>query len=214
MNEKEIQERFGALEEQIEKEREERRRVEAELKKEREERRELEERVEELETQFSENVDRLGRNLAQNSGRISDLEETVEETADATGVEIPENATPIEQIAALPQHVAEEQFDNSTHRNTFRSRTILRSWSKLSENTPRGRVLSSPEICKVLSTVEEQPIESKTGIRVIERIADLGRDKFSHVRPAESKRGEHLVVLEPDATLSPPTSGGGSVVTE
>lgn len=215
----ELAESYHALRERVEEVEEERdalgeqvsdlARANAEL---RQEKHELKERVEELEAQFSEETDRLARNQAQNSGRISDLEETVEETAEETGVELPDHATPMEQIAALPEPIAEEQFDNSTHRNTFRGRFIVRGYTDFSENTPSGRVIANSDLCRILSAVEERTVESKTGSRVMRRIADLGRDKFRHVPPEENKRGEHLLVLEPDATLACPTSGGGGVV--
>lgn len=234
MNESDIQERLEKVESTIAKEQTERRRLQETVEEIRNERDELAERVEELAKENAElrrekhdlrdtveelkeevsvETDRLARNQAQNSGRIFDLEETVEQTAEETGIELPDHATPMEQIVALPEQIAAEQLDNPTHRNTFRGRFVVRGFTDYSENTPSGRVIANSDLCRILSAFEERRIESKTGTRVMRRIADLGRDKFSHVKPEENKRGEHLLVLNPDATLACPTSGGDKAVT-
>ena len=167
----------------------------------------LEDENEELREDIEENTTsrkRLAREQAEMNGRISTVEETVDaaESVENGEVDIDEDLSPMEQIARLPEHVAAEQFDNANHRNTFRSRSVVRDFFDYASKTPRGHVLKNPDLCRVLTAQEDARVESKTGERVMDRIEDLSKGTFEHVVPAQNRHGEHILVLEDPEDLS------------
>ena len=105
-----------------------------------------------------------------------------------TTVQEPE--TSLEEIARLPEHVADE----SLSRNQQRARFVSKSIKSYSRSVPAGRSISSSELRRVLTASEDNggKIHTETVSRVINYLTELGGDD---VNLRETRGGERVVVF-------------------
>lgn len=103
---------------------------------------------------------------------------------------------PIQQLAALPDDVAREQLDNPAHKNTYRARNVWKDVTDYATATPRGYVLRSGELRRVLSALEDEDvrIESRTTLRVLKRIVEYSNG----VVERQKRKGEWELVIPKD----------------
>jgi len=181
--------------------------LEDQLAEEREQRRDLEEWVEELDGDLQrerakrrraerqaraavahsrrlwdkvENVDRLLTDgLEGLHARVSAVAEGASDDAsEVEDVEEAEALLPIQQLAKMPEHVAEEQLNNENHRNTFRARSIWKDFGDYADRTPTGFVLESGRLQRVLRAQAEEEdyrIDTNTAKRVMARLVEFSK---------------------------------------
>jgi len=130
-----------------------------------------------------------------------DLQEHVDEVLenyapDVDAEEENEDLLPIQQLARLPEDVAETQLNNAAHKNTYRARNVWKDIGDYGAKTPKGLVLRSGEMRRVLSALEDDGtrIESKTVHRVMTRIEEYS----AGVVEREKRDGEWLIVVPRD----------------
>lgn len=157
----------------------------------------LQERVDELETGLEDTRSHAARERAEICGRVHDLEEAATEpdspaanpTPDAekpgsTGLSQPES--PLEQIVALPEHMADDQLSA----NPQRARFVARDIRDYAESVPAGWSIASPDLRRILRAADESA-HAQTVKRVMQVLDDLGGDDVEVVK----KRGTRRVVF-------------------
>jgi cell division septum initiation protein DivIVA len=159
------------------------------------------ERIDELEDELVEHQDHTGREFADVRARITDVENQNQETEAGSGDATPgvdtekegtQNAeTPLERICALPEHVADRELTA----NQERARFIARDVHDYAEKAPAGLVVDSRAIKRVLTASEGKRPHTQTVARVMNFLADLGKDAVELIK----RRGRKLVVFESDA---------------
>jgi hypothetical protein len=165
----------------------------------RERAREAEAKVEELETELKEERETRAKESAEDRQRIHRVEEritSVEEAdsgdtkptpeAEETAIHKPETA--LEEVAQLPEHVAEENLSA----NQQRARFVAKDVHEYTRSVPAGRVIKSSELRRVLSAGEEGRVYTETVSRVIQFLEELGQDS---VEVNETREGERVVVF-------------------
>lgn len=180
----------------------------------------LEEHVADLEDELDAIQHHSGKDRAELKARVSTLEDTTEAVADVTengpdpdALE-QDDVTPLEQVAALPDPVADEQLNNQAHRNTYRARSIFVDWFDYSSKTPEGHRITGPEIVRIINAQEDGTIESKTAERICRRLADWSDDRITHLEPDDRDAGERAVYLEPDEFTTIGTAQSDGAVRE
>lgn len=193
------------LEDELEAEREERRRLEDELEEERERRRELEERLEDrsvddlLEdrspegepTNFSDiwlAGQPLGRLVNRTQDRVKDLEKRLEDESPEAAEAVDEDAPPIYTLLRTP----EDALKPTERRTRF-------LWSDLSDyasRTPKGYVLPASDARRVLEAAEPEDSDAtRIDANHVGRVFDLSVDLTRGAAFVRRKEGErHLVV--------------------
>lgn len=124
----------------------------------------------------------LKQELASNES----TEETKDTNSSPSAKERPENQ--IERMAGLPGDVAEE----SLHENSERAHHLLQNVMEYSQSTPKGRVLFSGDIKRVL-TSKEGGTFYQTVHRVMNRLAEWGAEVG--VEQVRGESGERRVVI-------------------
>lgn len=162
--------------------------VEEETRELREEVEQLRDRVDELEHQqqinnsrldgMSNNVDRLQDRLED-----GDLAGAVETNADPTV----ERETPLEDVVALPESVAEDHLSPNQQRARFLASDIR----DYGDSVPRGRRLTAGRIGKILRAGLDVDPHPETVRRVMQILDDLAGDEATR----RKKNGEKRIVL-------------------
>ena len=208
-------ERVDDLEGRVDDLEQERDELRSDLQEERARRKDLEQRVDEtatLEWDTSDHSDLfvestegarypLGRALASKPAE-TDVETLIEEmledvdVQDEPGTSADEDLLPIQQLARMPESAARDHLDNGAQRNTFRARAVWKDLGDYASRTPKGLVLRSGELTRVLNALEdgEATIESRTALRVMERIQELSKD----VVDRRKQDGEWMLVVPHD----------------
>jgi predicted transcriptional regulator len=158
-------------------------------------------KVEELQAELEEERETRAKESAEDRQRIHRVEERLDsveqETPDSgdetptpeaeeTAIHKPETA--LEEVAQLPEHVAEENLSA----NQQRARFVAKDVHEYTRSVPAGRVIKSSELRRVLSAGEEGRIYTETVSRVIDFLTDLGQDS---VKVRETHEGERVVVF-------------------
>lgn len=157
----------------------------------------LQERVDELETELEDTRSHAARERAEICGRVHDLEEATTEpdspaanpTPDAEkpgSTDLSEPESPLEQIVALPEHMADDQLSA----NQRRARFVAADVRDYAESVPAGWTIPSSDLRRILRAAGESA-HTQTVQRVMEILADLSDD----VRIVE-RRGTKRVVFD------------------
>jgi len=157
----------------------------------------LRERVDDVEDDVdknSEDVDRAHLDLATLRGRVSDVEQLKErledgDLADAgeTGPSV-DTETPLEDVVALPQNIAESELTANQQRARFIASDI-RDYASVSGRN--NYLLSSSDVRRVLKAAGENH-HRETVNRVMEFIDQLG-EEFTKLK---TKNGEKKLFIE------------------
>ena len=160
----------------------------------------LQDRVDELETELQETQSHAARQRAEICGRVHDLEEAEPEagspgtnpTSDAgepTSTGLSRAETPLEQVVALPEHMADDQLSA----NQDRARFVASDVRDYADHVPAGWSIASPDLRRVLQAYDGSG-HTQTVQRVMEILADLGGDDVDVVE----RRGTKRVVFSDD----------------
>lgn len=139
--------------------------------------------------------DWIGSSVEGIHARISSVQEGVSEVEEST-VEVEEAKLPIQQLAEMPEHVAERHLDNENHRNSYRARGVWRDLDDYADRAPVGYVLRSGDLQRVLRALDEEgrTIESRTAQRVMDRIVEFTQG----IAKKERRKGEWCLVVPED----------------
>ena len=166
-----------------------------------------EDRLDDVEFQEQDNdahLDAIGRKLDAIDDRLDDLEAHREELATATdpngagdgggetsaGNRASEGVTPetpLEQVVALPEHLA----DGELTANQQRARFVAADVWDYTTDVPAGRTIQAGDLSKVLRAGTDCRGHSQTVDRVIRLLDDLGGDDVEVVE----RRGQRRVVF-------------------
>lgn len=178
-----------------------------ELKRTHEELAATRQRLETVETEL-EDVDEhrggLAHDIAKTNQRVTTLEAALEDGT--TAEDEPDSPslqdtieTPLEQIAALPEDVAEAELTA----NQDRARFVARGVRDYTSKAPCGRVMTSSDLRQVLSAAGDSRIHPQTVTRVIEFLDRFGEDDVEVVTRRNQRRivfsealADRLVELE------------------
>lgn len=97
--------------------------------------------------------------------------------------------TPLDQLVALPEHVAERELSA----NQERARFVARDVRDYAEKAPAGLVIDSGTVKKVITAAEGKRPHTQTVARVMGFLADMGKDGVELTK----RRGKKLVVCDP-----------------
>ncbi|MDL0130917.1 hypothetical protein PNP59_11670 [Halobacterium salinarum] len=149
-------------------------------------------RINELEDQVDENFAYHSKERADIHKRLSEVEETVSQdetpTPETEETTIQQAETPLEDIIQLPEEVVEDNLTANQERARFVAKDIL----DYSRSVPAGYALKSSQLRRVLTAKEDSSAHTETVSRVIERLDDLGKDG---VQVRETRSGERTVVF-------------------
>lgn len=142
-----------------------------------------------------EHVDRIDVNIEGVHGRISDVQQSSGEAEEGAHEEA-DALLPIEQLAQWPESVADRELDNETRRNLYRARFIWKDWNDYARKTPKGYVITSGELQRVLRASDDSGtrIESNTAKRAMDRLVEYSRG----IVEKKKHNGEWIVVLPND----------------
>ena len=153
----------------------------------------LEDRAEDA----GEHREMLAKDLAGTQSRVADLEDgTSGDKGGGSDTETPApdtSVTPetaLEDVTALPEHVAEE----SLSANQSRARFVARDVAEYTKSVPAGRALTAGDLSTVLRAGTDCRGHSQTVDRVIRLLDDLGGED---VRVVETQ-GQRRVVFTED----------------
>ena len=158
------------------------------------------ERIDELKNELTEYKDFAGSEFADVRGRISDAEDRQVETRSedvTSGIEDDKTGqqntqTPLEQICALPEHIADRELTV----NQKRARFIATDVCDYAEKAPAGLVIDSRAIKRSHSTAKEGTCpHTQTGARVMNFLDDLEKVDAE----LKKRRGKKLVIVDPKA---------------
>jgi len=165
-----------------------------------EENRRLRERVEELENDQEEQDQhraQLAKDVATANGRITDVEDRLSEDephpSDGEDTDTDTSATPetpLEDITALPEHVAED----SLSANQNRARFVVSDLEEYTRSVPAGRSITASDLSTVLRAGTDAKGHSQTVDRVIRLLDDLGDGGTKVVE----RHGQRRVVFTED----------------
>jgi len=149
--------------------------------------------IDDLEEQLSEHQQHSGKERAELSSRISDVEEASNggdgETSPSDGKGADEETTPLERICALPEHVVS---DNLTA-NQQRARSVARRIDEYGKSVPAGIAITSSRIKRVLTAQEDSTIHRQTVKRVANFLKQFGDGS---VKIKETRGGKTTVVFD------------------
>lgn len=204
-----VEEKIGPVVERLEEVEQENEQLRDDLQEEREQRQRLEERLDRAERanralaaharrlyeNVDEEVERIDTNIEGVHARISGVQQSSEETEEGPHEEA-DALLPIEQLAQWPESVADRELDNETRRNLYRARFIWKDWNDYARKTPKGYVITSGELQRVLRAADDSGtrIESNTAKRVMDRIVEYSRG----IVEKKKHNGEWIVVLPRD----------------
>jgi DNA repair exonuclease SbcCD ATPase subunit len=179
--------------------------LENELEEEREKRRQAEQRVDELEDDVDDHDDRLDDaesrldavgtgieaihdELAVLEGRLEgDLAEDVEQNA---APDVPRE-TPLEDVVALPEDLADRELDKRSKRARF----IAMDPRDYGDKCFSGRIMTAGRIGRTLAAGLDVDPHPETVRRVMERLDALGKDTTT----LRKKNGEKRINIDEDA---------------
>jgi hypothetical protein len=126
--------------------------------------------------------------------RVHDLETThgtaVEPDASShSGTD--DTASPLEQLTNLPEHVANEHLSA----NQQRARFVAKDLRDYADKTPKGLVLDSAAIARVLTVRDGDSPHTETVSRVMDFLDRLGK----HETETKLHKGRRIAVFDPDA---------------
>ena len=98
--------------------------------------------------------------------------------------------TPLERIAALPEHIAKRELTA----NQERARFIARDVHDYGEKVPAGLVIDSRAIKRVITAAEGKRPHTQTVARVMNFLDELGKDGVQ----LKKRRGRKFVVVDPE----------------
>ena len=153
-------------------------------------------RIDELESEFTDYRDENEFDKAQIRQKITEVENRTMNTSsgDATPRDEAdeENSqateTPLERICTLPEHVADRELTA----NQERARFIASDSQDYAEKAPAGLVIDSRAIKRVLTAIEGKRPHTQTVARVMDFLADLGQDGVELIK----RRGKKLIVMD------------------
>lgn len=157
------------------------------------ERDELRERLNEAETKQA----GFGKAISSNQNRIEDLEARVKDATprvepDKEGSEGTKTGeSPLEQITNLPEHTAEEQL----HENQQRARFVAKDVLDYADNAPKGFVVDSGTVSKVLAARDGESPHTQTVSRVMDFLDDFGQDDVT----VKIHKGRRIAVFDKTA---------------
>lgn len=184
-----LKDQMDSIQQEIEEERQQRREVEQERDQLQERVQELEETVEQKDREISileSRCDALAEGLERLEGRLEDgdLADDVEAGADPSI----ERQTPLEDVVALPDEVAERELQA----NVERARWFAGEIRSAGRKTPMGYQLRAGEIGRLLDVALDVDPHPETVARIISIIDEMGDDE-THRR---KKEGEKRIVVE------------------
>jgi hypothetical protein len=119
------------------------------------------------------------------------------ETATATGTD---TCSPLAQLTNLSEHVADEHLTA----NQQRARFVAKDIRDYADKTPKGLVVDSAAISRVLSVRDGEPPHTETVSRVMEFLDQLGKNETE----TKLHKGRRIAVFDDEATHR---YGAGSV---
>jgi predicted RNase H-like nuclease (RuvC/YqgF family) len=169
-----------------------------ELEEEREQRREVERKVERLEEKvhgLQRETNILDSRCDALADAVDDLEERLEDgdladEADAGADPDVSRETPLEDVVALPEDVADRELS----KNVQRARWFASKARSAGSKTPAGYQLTAGEIGRLLDVALEVEPHPETVARVISIIDEMGHEET--VR--RKRNGEKRIVLKED----------------
>jgi hypothetical protein len=126
--------------------------------------------------------------------RVHDLETTFDTAVepDASGdTDTDDTASPLEQLTNLPEHVATEHLSA----NQQRARFVAKDLRDYADKTPKGLVLDSAAIARVLTVRDGDSPHTETVSRVMDFLDRLGK----HETETKLHKGRRIAVFDPDA---------------
>ncbi len=144
----------------------------------------------------------LAKDMATTNSRLTDVEEAVEDgvSDDEPQGESGENPhsgtgitpeTALEDVVALPEHVAEDSLTS----NQYRARFLASGVADYTTSVPAGRAITASEMSTVLAAGTDAKGRSATTGRVIGLLNDLGGDEVEVVDGRNGK-GRRVVFSE------------------
>jgi cell division protein FtsB len=100
--------------------------------------------------------------------------------------------SPLAQLTNLPEHVAEEELTA----NQQRARFVAKDVRDYADKTPKGYVLDSAAISRVLTVRDGESPHTETVSRVMDFLDQLGKDGVT----TKLHKGRRIAVFDPDAT--------------
>ena len=157
------------------------------------ENRDLRERLNEAETKQA----GFGKAISSNQDRIEDLEAgsndatPTQETRESGSTDLYQPESPLEQITNLPEHVADEQLSE----NQKRARFIAMDVSDYADNAPKGFVVDSGIVSKVLAARDSESPHTQTVSRVMDFLDDFGQNDVE----VRMHKGRRIAVFDKTA---------------
>lgn len=155
------------------------------------------ERIQQLESELKEERETRARADAEERKRLHEVEERLDSLeeggsrdpnahpqADENTLQKPE--TPLEQTAALPQEIIDQESPN-VRRAVFIASDVFDYTRKV----PAGRAIRSGELRKVLKAGTDSTGHTQTVSRVMDVLDDMGKDEVKVVK----RRGEKRVIF-------------------
>jgi uncharacterized coiled-coil protein SlyX len=150
--------------------------------------------IDDLEEQLSEHQQHSGKERAELSSRISDVEEASNggegNSSPSDGKGVDDNSTPLEQVCALPEPTA----NSSLSSNQRRARFVATDINDYAKRCTAGRTISSSDIATILKSGTDCKGRTQTVARVMEFLDKLGGNNVKVVK----RRGTKRVVFDED----------------
>ena len=177
-----------------------------ELQGEREKRRRAEDRLADLEDDVDEHDDRLDdvddridsvdkkrRYLNEDFARLESRLEDGDLADDADSGAAPDvpRETPLEDVVALPEHVA----DQSLSKQDKRARFIAMDARDFGDKCPAGRIVTAGRLGRTLAAGLDVDPHPETVRRVMRRLDSLGKDTTT----LRKRNGEKRIIIDEDA---------------
>jgi hypothetical protein len=125
--------------------------------------------------------------------RVHDLEKghNTADTAVEPDTDTDDTASPLEQLTNLPEHVATEHLSA----NQQRARFVAKDFRDYADKTPKGLVLDSAAIARVLTVRDGDSPHTETVSRVMDFLDRFGK----HETETKLHKGRRIAVFNPDA---------------
>jgi len=179
-----------------------------ELQVEREKRRRAEDRLADLEDDVDEHDDRLDdveretMILDSRADAISSIQDRLEQRLESGDLaeDVERNAapdvpreTPLEDVVALPEDVADRELDERSKRARF----IARDARNYGDKCPAGRIVTAGRVGRTLAAGLDIDPHPETVRRVMSRLDALGKDTTT----LRKKNGEKRIIIDEDAVV-------------
>ena len=128
--------------------------------------------------ELDDRADRAENGLDYAHSRIDELEagsgdaNPTPETGKTGSSKMDNGKSPLEQLTNLPEHVADEQLSENQQRARFVAKDVL----DYADSTPKGLVIDSREVSRVLQASEGESPHSQTVTRVMDFLDAFGKD--------------------------------------